>query len=124
MILVLYQNHTLCVALLCGSRTKPILTHNPEDPFLEIDVKGGEREITSKPNHFKRGRILQRGRVLNHIKEPLMLGIQEERSHMSLEGKDMLVCAMFLCDLIWFALIFFSLYSPIIQYKIQGEKDF
>jgi len=47
MILVLYQHHTLYATLLCDSRTKPILTHSLEDPFLEIDVKGG-REITSK----------------------------------------------------------------------------
>ena len=44
MILVLYQHHILYAALLCDSRTKPILTNTPEDPFLEIDVKGGERD--------------------------------------------------------------------------------
>jgi hypothetical protein len=44
MILVLYQHHLLYAALLCVSRTKPILTLTLEDPFLEIDVKGGERD--------------------------------------------------------------------------------
>ena len=58
MILVLYLHHILYAALLCDSRTKPILTHTPEDPFLEIDLKGGAREITSKLNHFKGGECL------------------------------------------------------------------
>ena len=44
MILVLYQHHIRLVALLCDSRTKPICNKNPEEPFLEIDVKGGERD--------------------------------------------------------------------------------
>ena len=55
MILILYQHHILYAALLCDSRTKPILTHTPEDPFLEIDVKGGERDHI-KAYHFQRER--------------------------------------------------------------------
>ena len=47
MILVLYQHHIWLAALFCDSRTKPILTHTTEDPFLEIDVKGGERSHQS-----------------------------------------------------------------------------
>ena len=34
----------------------------------------------------------------------------------------MLVCVMFFCAMICVALILFSLYSPIIQYKIQGRN--
>ena len=71
MILVLYQHHNLYAALLCDSRTKPILTHTPEDPFLEIDVKGGERShqslFSSKGEREKNG---ERG---NHIKGPRCL---------------------------------------------------
>ena len=57
-ILVLYQHHIRLATLHCDSRTEPIFNNNPEEPFLEIDVKGGEREITSKLklNHFYRGR--------------------------------------------------------------------
>ena len=77
--------------------------------------------MTSKLNH------IYRGSVLSHIKErerePQMLGIQEERNHMSLRGERHVSLCYDFCALICFALIFFSLYSPIIQYKIQGEKD-
>ena len=44
MILVLYQHHIQLAALFCDSTTKPIRDTNPEEPFLEIDVKGGERD--------------------------------------------------------------------------------
>ena len=42
MILVLFQHHIQLATLFCDSRTKPIRDKNPEEPFLEIDVKGGE----------------------------------------------------------------------------------
>ena len=75
----------------------------------------GEREFTSKLKPSKGERLLQTGGE----KIPQMLGVQEERSHMSLEGKD-----MFMLFCVCFALIFFSLSSPNIHYKIQGEQDF
>ena len=79
MILVLYQHHIRLAALLCDSRTKPICNKNPEEPFLEIEVKG-EREITSKLKSFLQGERILRG----ECKKPQMLGVQEERSYMSL----------------------------------------
>ena len=120
--LVLYKHPSYLSALCCDSRTKPILTHTPEDPFLEIDVKGGER-VHIKVESFKRGRVLQKGeRMLQTGGEmnymPQMLGVQEERSHMSLEGKDMFM--LFVCLLC--SNFLFPIYSNI-PYKIQGEQD-
>ena len=42
--LVLYQHHIQLAALFFDSRTKPIHDKNLEEPFLEIDVKGEERD--------------------------------------------------------------------------------
>ena len=93
--LVLYQHHILYATLLCDSRTKPILTHTPEDPFLEIDVKGGEREHQSLSFRKRslRGREILKGRerspggentqVESISQGSQMLGVQEERCHMS-----------------------------------------
>ena len=44
MFLIFYQHYIRLAALLCDSRTKPICNKNPEEPFLEIDVKGEERD--------------------------------------------------------------------------------
>ena len=52
--LVLYKHHIYINALCCDSRIKPILTHTPEDPFLEIDVKGG-REIMYVVINYQKG---------------------------------------------------------------------
>ena len=38
-------HHIRLVVWFCDSRTKPICNKNPEEPFLEIDVKGGERDL-------------------------------------------------------------------------------
>ena len=92
--LVLDQHPIQLAALFCDSRTKPICNKNPEEPFLEIYVKGGERD------HIK-------GR-----ERPQMLGIQEERSHMSLRGERHVHIWLFAFALIFFALIFCSLSSP------------
>ena len=91
MILVLYQHHIRHAALLCDSRTKPIYNKNPEEPFLEIDVKGGERDHI-KAYHFRESitfsggeRDLQGERILveSISQGSQMLGVQEERCHMS-----------------------------------------
>ena len=72
-----------------------------------ITSRGGESTSTGGERYS-----LQRKR-----ESPQMLVIQEERSYMSLIGERH-VCAIFsVCDL-----IFLFLFSPIIQYKIQGEK--
>ena len=72
------------------------------------------REITTKLNHIKGGECL----ITSKGESPQMLGIQEERSHMSLRG-EIHVSICYNC----FALIFFSLPSPSIPYKIQGETN-
>ena len=48
-----------------------------------------------------------------------MLGVQEERRHMSLRGER----HVYVCVYDLFHSDFVSPCSPIIQYKIQGEKD-
>ena len=51
--LVLYKHHIFISALCCDSRIKPI--HDKfQKPFLEIDVKGGERDHI-KAYHFQKG---------------------------------------------------------------------
>ena len=82
------------------------MTHTPEHPFLEIDVKGGEREITSKlkaqggekvsriPDLIKGERERFPGR--ENTQGSQMLGVQEERCHMSFWGKDMFFSAIHL----------------------------
>ena len=103
-----------CFVLCLKDQTHSI---DSRKPFLEIDVKGGEREITSKLNHFYRGRIIRKR------ERPQMLGVQEERSHMSLRGERHVNLCYDLCSDL-FCSDFVSLFCPIIQYKIQGEKDF
>ena len=52
--LVLYKHHIFISALYCDSRIEPI--HDKfQKPFLEIDVKGGERDHI-KAYHFQRER--------------------------------------------------------------------
>ena len=75
------------------------------------------RESTSKLKHIK-----GRGRLLSH---PRCLVFKEERSHMSLRAERHVSRCFFVSFArIFFALIFNSLSSPIIQYQIQGEKEF
>ena len=53
--LVLYKHHIFTNALCCDSRIKPI--HDKfQKPFLEIDVKGGERDHI-KAYHLERDHI-------------------------------------------------------------------
>ena len=63
------------------------MTHNPKEPFLEIDVKGGEREITSKLNHFKRGESTSTGRVIITSKAPNAWSSRGEKTHVFKRGK-------------------------------------
>ena len=77
------------------------------------------REITSKLNHFYRGRKYSGGessstrRQKYHFKRPQMLGVQEERSHMSLRGERHVHSWLFALALfLFFAPIFCSLSSP------------
>jgi hypothetical protein len=60
----------------------PFVTKIQKNPSWKLMSKG-EREITSKLNHFYRGREYSGG----ECKKPQMLGVQEERSHMSLRGE-------------------------------------
>lgn len=72
----------------------------------------GEREFTSKLNE----RILQTGGERNHM--PQMLGVQEERSHMSLRGER----HVYVIDLICFALILFPYFLPLSNIRFRGRK--
>ena len=87
MILILYQHHILCVALLCDSRTKPIFTHTLEDPSWKLMSKG-ERESSHQSLIISKW-----GK-----RDPSCLVFKEERIYMSLEGKDMFMFANFLCS--------------------------
>ena len=58
MIFILYLHHVLHAALSCDSRTKPISLIRQKIPSWKLMSKG-EREITSKLNHFYRGRETQ-----------------------------------------------------------------
>ena len=82
---VLDQHPIQLAALFCDSRTKPIRTKIQKNPSWKLMSKG-EREITSKLNHFYRGGEYS-GWESYHFKRPQMLGVQEERSHMSLRGE-------------------------------------
>ena len=58
--LVLYKHHIFINALCCDSRIKPI--HDKfQKPFLEIDVKGGERDHI-KAYHLERSHQRERER--------------------------------------------------------------
>ena len=71
----------------------------------------GEREITSKLNHFKRGRVyFKQGEICNHIQRPVMLGVQEERSHMSLRGERHVMFLWSDMFLLWFCFPTFTHY--------------
>ena len=74
----------------------------------------GERELTSKLNHF------YRGRKYSKRDRPQMLGVQEERSHMSLRGERH-VYVMFIF-MICFALILFPYVLPLSNTRFRGRK--
>jgi hypothetical protein len=63
----------------------------------------GEREITSKLNHFDRGReFFNREKEESH-QRPQMLGVQGEKSHVFKRGKTcsylvVCICSDFLCS--------------------------
>ena len=69
----------------------------PEDPSWKLMSKG-EREITSKLNHINRGREISLGgentQGESNLQGSQMLGVQEERCHMSSWGEDMFMCAL------------------------------
>ena len=106
--LVLYKHHIFIIALCCDSRIKPIHDKFQRErerdyifikPFLEIDVKGGERDhikayhlerershlIGGERSFMERERDLQGERILveSISQGSQMLGVQEERCHMS-----------------------------------------
>ena len=71
----------------------PFVTNIQKSPSWKLMSKG-EREITLKLNHFYRGRKYA-GAESNH-QRPQMLGVQEERCHMSSWGERHV--HMFCCD--------------------------
>ena len=87
----------------------------------------GEREITSKLNPSYRGRKREYsgGEKVISSKTPDAWCLRGEMSHVFKRGKTCLVACFSSSSVVsfFFALILFSLYSPIIHYKIQGEKD-
>ena len=89
--LVLDQHPIQLAALLCDSRTKPIMTKIQKNPSWKLMSKG-EREITSKLNHIYRGREYSRGeRII--IKDPRCLVFKRREVTCLQEGKDMFICA-------------------------------
>ena len=104
-------------ALICDSRTKPICDNKSIRPFLEIDVKGEERDhiktLSIERDHIKLYHI-SRGREYSkkesNFEGSQMLGVQEERSHMSWRGEK--TCSYLFGCLYALALIVCSLSSP------------
>ena len=83
--LVLYKHHSFihCFVLSLKDQT---YTTDSRKPFLEIDVKGGERDHI-KDYHFNRGSEISLGgentQGESNLQGSQMLGVQEERCHMS-----------------------------------------
>ena len=129
--------------------SKPFTT-NSRRPFLEIDVKGGERDhikayhlershpssslpkgerISLPQGERKRSPGGENTQVESISQGSQMLGVQEERCHMSSWGERHVHMCLFalVCispnHLYLSALIFCSLSSPNIPCKIQGEQD-
>ena len=107
--LVLFKHHSFihCFVLSLKDQT---YTTDSRKPFLEIDVKGGERDHIKAQGGEKVSRIpdvvkgereisqmLLRGRERfpgrENTQGSQMLDVQEERCHMSLWGKDMFIYA-------------------------------
>ena len=93
--LVLYKHHSFihCFVLSLKDQT---YTTDSRKPFLEIDVKGGERDHIKayhlerdhiREYHFHRGRERSPGGENTQVESisqgSQMLGVQEERCHMS-----------------------------------------
>ena len=100
------------LTLLCAVTQGPNpFTTNSRRPFLEIDVKGGEREITSNLNHFYRGENTQVERVT-----PDVGCSRGEKLHVFKRGKTcsyvLILYELWFCMILHFALIFCSLSSP------------
>ena len=128
--LVLYQHHVRLATLLYDSRTKPTKIQKNHSWKL---MSKGEREITSKLNHFYRGgRILRRKELFNEKEvshqRPRILGVQEERSYMSLRGERHVHIWSYLIACISSVVFFFCsdfLFPIFSQYPIQdsgGER--
>ena len=100
MILILYQHHDLYAALLCDSRTKPIWLILQKIPSWKLMSKG---------ERAKKGE-----------RRPQMLGVQEERSHMSLRGERHVYVMLML--MICFALILFPYVLPLSNTRFRGSK--
>ena len=106
--LVLYKHHSFihCFVLSLKDQT---YTTDSRKPFLEIDVKGGERDhikaCRRERSHQGREKVSRtkptREKVLRgrerlpggeNTQGSQMLDVQEERYHMSFWGKDMFIC--------------------------------
>ena len=90
------KNHIFMSALCCDSRTKPVHDKFQKGPSWKLMSKG-EREITSKLNTSYRGRKREYSggerspggentQEESNSKGSQMLGVQEERCHMSSRG--------------------------------------
>ena len=90
--LVLYKHHSFihCFVLSLKDQT---YTMDSRKPFLEIDVKGGERDHIKAQRREKVLRGRKRFPGGENTQGSQMLDVQEERCHMSLWGKDMFIYA-------------------------------
>ena len=134
--LVLYKHHIFIIALCCDSRIKP---------FLEIDVKGGERDHIKayhlersyqslslpkgREHYFHRGRKRSLGGENTQVESisqgSQMSGVQEERCHMSSWGERhvhmcLFALALFICFFeLWFSVPYLL---PISHARFRGSK--
>ena len=112
-------------------------THSTDSrkPFLEIDVKGGERDhikayhsewdhIRERVYHLLRGRKRSLGGENTQVESisqgSQMLGVQEERCHMSSWGeRHVQMCLFALCSL---SSDFFPYLLPVSHARFRGSK--
>ena len=115
--------------MLCAVTQGPNpLTTNSRRPFLEIDVKGGERDHI-KAYHFNRGREISLGgentQGESNLQGSQMLGVQEERCHMSSWGERhvhmcLFALALFICFFeLWFSVPYLL---PVSHARFRGSK--
>ena len=110
---VLYKHHIFTNALCCDSRIKPI--HDKfQKPFLEIDVKGGDRDHIKayhleryhiREYHFHRGRKYSSRKYFSRI--PDAWCSRGEMPHVFLGERHVHMClfasALFICFFeLWF----------------------